>query len=75
MSHRAMYITEELFELRQALLRESLQEINMPEPLIRRWLKIDAAFKKMIVKDSIVSFYSHTWKYEKRVIIPKPADC
>jgi hemoglobin len=72
MAHRQMYITQELFDLRSRLLRESLQEAGVPEELARRWLKIDSAFANQVVKDSIESFYSWTWKYEKRVIIPKP---
>ena len=69
-AHEAMYITPELFELRHALLEESLREAGVPEDLRERWLRIDAAFRKQIVKDSIESFYSKTWPYRKRVIIP-----
>ena len=71
MAHRAMYITEELFDLRTELLRDSLKEAGVPLDLIERWIKIDNAFKKQIVKDSIEDFYKTTWKYEKRVIVPK----
>lgn len=71
MAHRNMYITEELFDLRQKLLEESLREFKLESVLIDRWLRIDAAFKKQIVKPSIEAFYKTTWKYEKRIIIPK----
>ena len=71
MAHRAFYITEELFEVRKQLLKESLIEFGLPAELIDRWLIIDSAFKRKIVKDSIQSFYANTWKYEKRIIIPK----
>ena len=71
MAHRAMYITQELFDLRTELLRESLEEARVSADLIERWIKIDNAFKKQIVKSSIEEFYKTTWKYEKRVIIPK----
>ncbi|WP_455376499.1 group I truncated hemoglobin [Kaarinaea lacus] len=71
MAHRAMYITEELFDLRTDLLRESLEEAGVSEALIKRWIKLDNAFKHQIVKESIESFYKTTWKYEKRVIVPK----
>ena len=74
MAHRQMYITQELFDIRQALLKESLKELEVPDDLAARWLKVDSAFKRMIVKDSIESFYSVTWKYEKRLIIPKPTE-
>ncbi len=72
MAHRAMYITPELFEIRRQLLRESIKEAGVADDLAERWLTIDSAFYRQIVKDSIESFYSTTWKYEKRVIIPKP---
>ena len=71
MAHRQIYITQELFDLRADLLKESLQEAGVNEELALRWLKIDNAFRRHIVKDSIESFYKTTWKYEKRVIIPK----
>ena len=72
MAHRAMYINQELFDIRQRLLDESLIEAGLNKTIRDRWLKIDNAFKGQIVKESIKSFYSTTWKYEKRIIIPKP---
>ncbi|MFC1750032.1 group 1 truncated hemoglobin [Pseudomonadota bacterium] len=72
MAHRQMFITEELFEIRRELLLESLQESGVPEALAERWLRIDQAFKKAIVKPSIEAFYQNTFRYEQRVIIPKP---
>lgn len=71
-AHEAMYITQELFDLRHALLEESLREAGVPEDLRVRWLRIDSAFTKHIVKDSIASFYSVTWPYRQRIIVPKP---
>ncbi len=72
MAHRQMYITEELFLVRRELLRDSLREFGLSEALIERWLKIDSAFKKQMVKDSVETFYKDTFKYERRVIVPKP---
>lgn len=71
-THEAMYITQELFEVRHALLAESLTEAGVPADLCERWLRIDSAFMKLIVKDSIESFYSVTWPYKQRIIVPKP---
>lgn len=71
-AHEAMYITPELFELRHGLLEESLREAGVPEDLRERWLRIDAAFSKQIVKKSVEAFYSKTWPYRKRIIIPRP---
>jgi len=73
LAHRRMYITVELLELRKSLLCETLHEEHVPEPLIRRWLKIDAAFWKQIKNDSMASFEAIDLKYEQPVIIPSPA--
>ncbi len=73
-AHRQFYIPDELFELRHEILRESILEGGVPEDLAQRWLRIDRAFKKQIVKDSIESFYAHHFLYEKRVIVPKPGE-
>jgi hemoglobin len=72
LAYEVMYITSELFEVRHALLEESLREAGVPEDLRRRWLRIDSAFMKSIVKDSIESFCSVTWQYKKWTIVPKP---
>ncbi|MDH5545413.1 MAG: group 1 truncated hemoglobin [Gammaproteobacteria bacterium] len=72
MAHRAMFITDKLFDIRTELLRESLLEEGLAEELIERWIRIDNAFRKQIVKNSISEFYATSWKYEKRVIIPEP---
>ncbi len=74
MAHRQMYITQELFDVRRQLLIESLLEAAVPNELAERWLRIDEAFMKAIVKPSIEAFYKDTFKYETRVIIPKPKD-
>jgi hemoglobin len=71
MAHRQMYITQELFDVRHQLLKQSLAEVGVPKALSKRWLKIDYAFRRKVVKDSIESFYRETWKYEKRIIVPK----
>lgn len=72
LAHRRMYITPELFDLRQGTLRESLEEVGIAEPLILRWLKIDSAFNSHIVKQSREAFDQIDFKYEKPFIVPKP---
>ena len=73
MVHEAMYITQELFDIRHALLEESLKEAGVEKQLRERWLRIDSAFMQQIIKDSIESLYVNDWKYKKPIIIPKPA--
>jgi hemoglobin len=72
MAHEAMYITEDLFELRKQLLEESLRQVDLDEVLRERWLKIDGAFMKKIVKGSFESFMKIKWPYKKHIVIPKP---
>jgi len=72
MAHEAMYITVELFELRKQLLDESLREAGVGKDLRERWLKIDSAFIKKIVKGSLESFMHSKWPYKKHIVIPKP---
>jgi len=72
MAHEAMYITVELFDLRARLLEESLREAGLEETLRKRWLKIDSAFIKKIVKPSPEEFMNTKWPYKKHIVIPKP---
>ena len=51
--HRHMYITEELFDLRTKILKESILACGVPGALAERWIRIDVAFKHSLVKKSI----------------------
>ena len=51
-AHKHMNISEELFDLRHGLLKESLSEAGVRAALSEAWLKIDSAFRKGIVKKS-----------------------
>lgn len=52
-AHKHMYITDELFSLRQSLLKQSLKKANVPDELAEKWLKIDGAFRGRLVKKSL----------------------
>lgn len=52
-AHTHINITPELFELREKILIETLQEENAPPELIDRWIKIEAAFKRQLIKGSV----------------------
>jgi hemoglobin len=73
-AHETMYVTQELFDLRQSILDESIREAGLPDELRERWLRIDSAFMKMIVKDSRDTFLAQSWPYKKHIIVPKPED-
>ena len=71
--HENMFIPQELADLRHELLRESLDEANVPKALSEKWLRIDEAFMQQVVKKSIASFYSdYSFKYKQRIIHPEP---
>ncbi len=52
-AHKHLMITEELFDLRQNLLKESLIECAACADLTERWMKIDEAFRNKLIKKSI----------------------
>ena len=51
-AHQHMVIDDELFELRNQLLKEAMQEVGIEPELQEIWLRIDEAFRKVIVKSS-----------------------
>ena len=51
--HRHMNITEELFDLRTEILKESILACGVKEALAERWIRIDSAFKHSLVKKSL----------------------
>lgn len=52
-AHQNMFITEELYDLREEMLITALRKVGACEELIEKWAKIDAAFKGSIVKQNI----------------------
>lgn len=52
-AHKHMNIPEDLFEHRHALLKASLDEAMVPTNLAQQWLRIDAAFRNGLVKQSL----------------------
>lgn len=52
-AHKHIFITEELFELRQQLLKEAFVEANASLELVDKWLMLDESFKRIIVKSAV----------------------
>ena len=71
-AHKHMFITEELFDTRHALLVESLREAAVPEAAAASWLTIDSAFKARLVKKS-PSECEGRFKTDPIVVVPKVA--
>ncbi len=52
-AHKHMNITDEMFEERNRILKMSIEACGVKPELAERWLKIDYAFKKSLVKNSV----------------------
>ena len=48
--HVRMFITKELFDLRNNLLKESILECGISGELLEKWMRINNAFENVIVK-------------------------
>lgn len=70
-AHPHMLITNELFDLREAMLLEALEECNAPQELRDAWIRIDESFRKVIVKES-VSDLEKRYASDKFFVIPNP---
>ena len=70
-AHKHLFVTAEMFDLRNRILKESLAECGVPEELAERWLRIDDAFRKSIVKKD-PSQCEKRFFTDEIVIFPKP---
>jgi hemoglobin len=52
-AHTHMFITEELFQIRESLLQAAFQETRAPAALVAKWNKIDQAFKPALISQSV----------------------
>ncbi|MFQ5450983.1 MAG: group 1 truncated hemoglobin [Nitrospinaceae bacterium] len=70
-AHRHLFIDNELFNLRHSLLRESIRECGVPDNLAERWLRIDEAFRKSLVKKDPAQCEKRFFT-DEIIIVPKP---
>ena len=52
-AHPHIFVDEDMWNLREKFLIEALNEVKAPEWIKERWIRIDNAFKKAILKNSI----------------------
>ena len=52
-AHPHIMVTDEIFELREQVLKDAMDVLNAPQALKDIWLKIDYSFKSNIVKNSV----------------------
>lgn len=52
-AHPHLYVTEEIWQRREEHLKAAFEELKVDTAIAERWIKIDEAFKKAIVKTSL----------------------
>lgn len=70
-AHKHILITEEIFDLREKLLHEALQEANACSQLIERWQKIDNAFKSKLIKKNLTECEKR-FNSDEIIFFPEP---
>jgi hemoglobin len=70
-AHMHIFITEELFHVRNDILRDSLIEAGVPHQEREEWLKIDLAFQKVMVKN-LPSDCKQRYSDEPILNVPNP---
>ena len=72
MAHQNLFITDELFDLRNSILSDSIKEAGIADDLREEWLAADRTLKQALVKTSVDECKK---MYESQVIyaIPRPA--
>jgi len=51
--HMHMYITDEIADVRQEILKQAILDEGLSEDIAQRWLKVDGSFRRGIVKKSV----------------------
>ncbi len=70
-AHRHLFVSEEIFQIRYSLLKKCLEEEGLSEDICDRWLRIDKAFEKSVVKFDESQCFKR-FAEDQIVIIPKP---
>ncbi len=69
--HKHMMLTDELFDLRESLLVQAMDDVGIHPELRERWLRIDEAFRKKLVKRDI-SECEKRFKTDEILDFPNP---
>lgn len=70
-AHLHINIHEEVFQARKKFLIEAFEEVNAPQELRDRWLKIDEAFKGAMMKKSVADCKKR-WASDEILDFPNP---
>lgn len=70
-AHTHINVTEEMWQLREKYLKQAFAETNFPEEFATKWIRIDEAFKAVILKKD-VSECKGRYATEPIIDIPNP---
>ena len=70
-AHPHIFVDEEMWEMRELLLRQAFIKVNEPADIKERWLKIDNAFKSRIVMKSPEECKKR-YNTDEIIIVPNP---
>lgn len=71
-AHPHIYIDEEMWERRESLLKQAMKNVSSPEEINQKWLKIDQAFKRLIITGDISNVRKRFFS-DELIIVPNPA--
>jgi hemoglobin len=72
-AHPHIFITEEMWQHREHLLKLTFAELSVPHFIEEKWLKIDNAFKaRIVMKDE--SECKPRYAVDEFIIIPRPKE-
>ena len=52
-AHQNMFVTDEIFNLRSVLLKQSILELAIPKNLCNEWIELDNKFRNALVKNAL----------------------
>ncbi len=62
--HMHMFITDEMADLREQILKQAILDEGLSSSIANRWLKVDESFRPGIVKKSIDRIMEDTCTFE-----------
>lgn len=71
--HMHMFITDEMSDLRQGILRDSILAQGFSAAIAKQWLEIDDSFRSSMVKKSVDECVLKC-KGQMPIVVPKPTD-
>lgn len=71
-AHPQVWVDEDIWQYREDLVKKAFENVKAPEELRERWLKIDQAFKSVIINKGGVEECYGRYKLEEIIYEPIP---